>query len=480
MTMNSIASPRLVGKRRDRLLYAAILLPCVALAGLAILLNERDSALALKRVLEERQRVGGEVSRALVDQLQGIITSELAVPPGRRYVEDATAFVARFDHNKVIVEPERSRFTAPDARAALDRLRRDAETLSALRGALGEPRIVAYDSARFLIAAKFDDAERGSLIGVRTQDLARAAGVALGDSMVFLDQGKTGTLLMGDGIEGLFLGWRNPPTIQGAWKGPRLYYIASIGVVAMLGLVIVYFAARDLERESHAAQLRQHFVAGVSHELRTPLTAIRVMAETLHDRELPAEARRDYLATMVGETGRLSRLVDNVVEFTRLENGERIYRIRDSDLGAVIRRTVQSLGYALEKDGFRLTVHCPEVLDGVRLDDDAIEQVLLNLLTNAAKFSGDSRQIEIRVNATGTEVDVAVRDFGIGIAPGEQQRIFERFYRSPAVTSDVPGTGLGLTLARHIVLAHGGRLTVESRLGEGSVFHMHLPRARAS
>jgi two-component system, OmpR family, phosphate regulon sensor histidine kinase PhoR len=172
--------------------------------------------------------------------------------------------------------------------------------------------------------------------------------------------------------------------------------------------------------------------------------------------------------------------VDNVVEFTRLENGERIYRIRDGDLAAVVRRAAQGLGYSLERDGFLLDIRCPESLRGVRLDDDAIEQVLLNLLANAAKYSGDSRQIEVEAHVHEREVEVSVRDFGIGIDPMEHSRIFDRFYRSPRVAPDIPGTGLGLTLARHIVTAHGGRLTVDSRLGQGSVFHMHLPRSVAS
>jgi two-component system, OmpR family, phosphate regulon sensor histidine kinase PhoR len=359
-------------------------------------------------------------------------------------------------------------------------LSRDAETMRALRGALGEPRIAAYDSGRYLIAARFHDATQGQVVGVRTLSLARAAGVPLGDSLRFVPAGATGTLQLGDGIEGLYLAWSRPAAAALRRPAAQLYYVVSILMVGVLGLLIAHFAARDVRRKGDATRLRQDFVAGVSHELKTPLTAIRVMAETLHDRDLPAETRRQYLVTMVGETGRLSRLVDNVVEFTRLENGERIYRIRDGDLAAVIRRAAQGLGYSLERDGFVLAMQCPESLRGVRLDDDAIEQVLLNLLANAAKYSGDSRQIEIAAREHEGEVEVSVRDFGIGIDPTEHSRIFDRFYRSPRVAPDIPGTGLGLTLARHIVTAHGGRLTVESRLGQGSIFHMHLPRSVAS
>ena len=471
---------RSVGSRPDRILYAAILLPCVALGVLALLLNERDATILLRRAIEDRQRHAAEISRALVDQLQGVIAAELATPPGARYVEEATAFVADFDRARVTISAERAARTLPEGLAILERLRRDPETLRALRGALGEPRIIAYDSARYLITARFQDAERGQLVGLRTRALARAAGVALGDSMVFLADGATGSMALGDGIEGLWLTWRAPPRVASSWRGPRLYYIVSIIIVAALGLSLVHFVARDVRRESQGAQLRQHFVAGVSHELKTPLTAIRVMAETLHSRDVPPEIRREYLATMVGETGRLSRLVDNVVEFTRLENGERLYRIRDGDLAGVLQRAVQGLGYTLAQQGFQLTIRCPESVTGVRIDDDAIEQVFLNLLTNAAKYSGDSRHIEITVSETGSGVDVAVRDFGIGIGDADREKIFDRFYRSPAVIPEIPGTGLGLTLARHIVAAHGGMLTVESRLGEGSVFHLYLPRAIAS
>lgn len=466
--------------RPDRLLYVGILLPCLALGWLALRLNEQDRTLAVKRALDDRQRLGSEISRAMVDQLQGLIESEVSATPESRYAEDATAFVARFAGNSVVLPPARARHTQPDAAAVVGRLSQDVETMRALRGALGEPRIVAYDSGRYLLAARFQNATQGHVIGVRTQSLARAAGVPLGDSLRFLPAGAPGTLQLGDGVEGLFLAWTGPPDAALRRRGAQLYYVVSILVVGILGLLIAHFVARDVRRKADATRLRQDFVAGVSHELKTPLTAIRVMAETLHDRELPAETRREYLVTMVGETGRLSRLVDNVVEFTRLENGERTYRIRDGDLAAVVRRAAKGLGYSLERDGFLLTIRCPECLRGVRFDDDAIEQVLLNLLANAAKFSGDSRQIEIGAREHEGEVEVSVRDFGIGIDPAEHSRIFDRFYRSPAVAPDIPGTGLGLTLARHIVTAHGGRLTVDSRPGQGSVFHMHLPRSVAS
>lgn len=467
-------------RRPDRLLYAAILLPCLALGALALSLHERDEALALKRSLEDRQRLGSEVSRALVDQLAGVIASELSVAPVADYVEEPTAFVASLSSDGVTLPAERAAHTRPQDAAVVRRLNRNPETINTLRGALGEPRIVAHDSGRYLVAARFTDGARGQLVGVRTLALARAAGVALGDSLRFVPAAVPGAVQLGDGLDGLYLVWTRPPSPPMSWLGTRLYYVLSIALVALLGVLIGHFAARDVRREADATRLRQHFVAGVSHELKTPLTAIRVMAETLHDRDLPAAARQEYLATMVGETGRLSRLVDNVVEFTRLENGERVYRIRQGDLAAVVRRAAHALGYSLEKDGFQLSVRCPASLDGVRLDDDAIEQVLLNLLANAAKYSGDSRDIEIGVRENGQEVDVSVRDFGIGIDAAEHSRIFDRFYRSPRVAREIPGTGLGLTLARHIVTAHGGRLTVDSRLGEGSVFHMHLPRSRAS
>jgi signal transduction histidine kinase len=228
------------------------------------------------------------------------------------------------------------------------------------------------------------------------------------------------------------------------------------------------------------AEMRSHFVASVSHELKTPLTAIRMFAETLAmGRVADEQTRSEYLQTVVSESERLSRLVDNVLDFSRIERGKKIYRMQRVFLPDIVRAAAKAMQYPLTQHGFTLTVsiedRCPSVLSIVA-DADALEQAVLNLLANAVKYSGDARDIDLRLDRSDSEAIIQVIDRGIGIAPEDQPRIFEKFYRVRSSHSErVPGTGLGLTLATHIVKAHGGSLKVASEPGRGSTFSIILP-----
>ncbi len=253
----------------------------------------------------------------------------------------------------------------------------------------------------------------------------------------------------------------------------RFLYAA---IVLTLGatMFVAYLLWRDLRRELRLADLRSQFVSSVSHELKTPLTAIRMFAETLQmGRSRDRQTENEYLDTIVTESERLSRLVDGVLLFSKIEQGKRVYRFRSLNLAEVIDAACRTMQHPLEQEGFRLRVDVDDSLAPVRADRDALEQALLNLLSNAVKYSGEARDIDLTLRGESGWAVIAVKDRGIGIAAGHRQRIFDKYYRAPTRENQlIPGTGLGLALVAHIVKAHGGRIEVESAPGKGSTFRM--------
>jgi signal transduction histidine kinase len=254
------------------------------------------------------------------------------------------------------------------------------------------------------------------------------------------------------------------------------YYMA---VLLVLGATTfgAYLLWSDLGRELRLAELRSQFVASVSHELKTPLTAIRMFAETLQmGRQPSAQTQAEYLDTIVNECERLTRLVDNVLQFSRIEQGKKVYQFRQVQLAEAVSAAARAMQYPLEQKGFQLRISLEDGLPAMRADADALQQAVLNLLTNAMKYSGESRVIELELRRQEGEAVIRVRDHGVGIAPEQHTLIFEKFYRVPTAESQhIPGTGLGLTLVAHTAKAHGGRVEVRSAPGEGSTFSLCLP-----
>ena len=257
----------------------------------------------------------------------------------------------------------------------------------------------------------------------------------------------------------------------------RPFVLALLLLACSMALVGGFLLWRDFRRETQLAALRTQFVASVSHELRTPLTAIRMFTEAMHDTpDLDEATRREYLATMLRESERLSRLVENVLEFSRIERGKRTYRLRPVSLPAVIRPVVASLQPLLDRQGFRLETAVPEDLPEVRADPDALGQALANLLGNAMKYSGAARDIRLEAARSGSQAAIRVIDYGVGIPAAEQARIFDSFYRARLPENQsIQGAGLGLTLVRHVMQGHGGEVRVESAPGRGSTFTLLLP-----
>lgn len=266
-------------------------------------------------------------------------------------------------------------------------------------------------------------------------------------------------------------------TIGGASRLRRGFYVGTLFLVLSVTLFGAYVFWFDVRRELRIGELRTHFVSSVSHELKTPLTAIRMFAERLRMKQhRETETQTQYLDTIVGESERLTRLINNVLDLSKIEQEQKRYRNNVVPLADVVHRTVRALGYQLARGGFTLNVDVPPSAPTVRGDADALEQALLNLLSNAMKYSGDSRTIGVRLFAQNGDAVVEVVDRGVGIPADLTDRLTEKFFRVPTPENErIPGTGLGLALVRHTVDAHGGRLVVSSTEGVGSTFAIHLP-----
>jgi signal transduction histidine kinase len=253
-------------------------------------------------------------------------------------------------------------------------------------------------------------------------------------------------------------------------------------LVALLLVAIAvgsWLIVSDLQRQLALARKKTDFVSNVSHELKTPLTSIRMFSEMLAENRVHDDAkRRHFLGIITAETARLTRLINNVLDFARMERGEKKYQFARCDLTGLVRETVESYRPQLEAGGFTLHVRLPSQPIEVRGDRDALAQVLVNLLSNAEKYSGERKEIEVEVECEGDAVYVKVLDRGTGVPSGSEQRIFEQFYRAhDSLASGIQGSGLGLTLARQIARGHGGDVTYAARDGGGSCFLLQLPAA---
>jgi signal transduction histidine kinase len=185
------------------------------------------------------------------------------------------------------------------------------------------------------------------------------------------------------------------------------------------------------------------------------------------------------LQTIVQESERLSRLVDNVLDFSKIERGQKLYQLHPTTVASVLESVARSAEYPLRQAGFVLNVNSPEMLP-LNGDADALQQAVLNLVMNAMKYSGARREIEIEARQEELSAVIAVRDYGIGVPAEYKHKIFDRFYRVPSPENQrIPGAGLGLTLVDQVARAHGGVVTVESTPGIGSVFALRLPMVRA-
>jgi signal transduction histidine kinase len=275
------------------------------------------------------------------------------------------------------------------------------------------------------------------------------------------------------------LGLASRQDSPGVWaqKGFFLNIALSTALAAAL-LLGVFLALRAASREMKLSQMKSDFVSNVSHELRTPLASIRVFGELLRlGRVESAERVREYGDYIETESRRLTQLINNLLDFSSIESGRKSYRFERTPIEDVVAQTLRTFEVRLRQSGFEISYQGPEKpLPPLWIDPGAVAQSLSNLLDNAVKYSNGSRAIAVRLRRAGDAAVIDVEDHGIGIPRDEQEKIFDRFHRvSTGLVHDVKGSGLGLAIVRHIAEAHGGRVTVESRPGEGSMFHLHLP-----
>jgi two-component system phosphate regulon sensor histidine kinase PhoR len=204
---------------------------------------------------------------------------------------------------------------------------------------------------------------------------------------------------------------------------------------------------------------------------------VRLYGETLlRHRSLDDDQRTEFDRIITRESARLGRLVDQILTFSRVEQGNERYELAEGDVAPVIAGIVDDYGEWLEQSGFEVTRTIPAETPPVRFDSAAISQAVINLLDNAAKYSGSARTIAIRLEPRDSRVSFEVQDHGVGIAAADQDHIFERFYRAQSGTGE-GGYGLGLFMVRHIMEAHGGRAEVDSAPGRGSTFRLIFPIA---
>jgi signal transduction histidine kinase len=202
-----------------------------------------------------------------------------------------------------------------------------------------------------------------------------------------------------------------------------------------------------------------------------------MFAETLRmGRARDETMRNEYLETISNESERLTRLLNNVLDFSKIEHGQKRYNFRQACVADTVRSAAHTMRYPLSQEGHQLQVDLGETFSDIRIDPDALEQAILNLLANAMKYSPQGSEIDLRLGRQDGHAVIQVIDRGVGIPSEQLTQIFEKFYRVPARENErVPGTGLGLTLVEHIADAHGGHTEVTSTVGQGSTFSIHLP-----
>jgi signal transduction histidine kinase len=256
----------------------------------------------------------------------------------------------------------------------------------------------------------------------------------------------------------------------------RLAFLC-LGALSLLMGGGMLFAYRSVSRELALAKLKHDFVSNVSHELRTPLSLIRLYAETLELGRITTPGKhQEYYEIIRKESERLTSLINNILDFSRIEAGKKEYSFRETDMADLVRSTLDSYRFEIEQNGFQFEQKIDNNLPQLRVDREAIARSLLNLVNNAVKYSATEKYLGVHLYRRDGGVNLEVVDHGIGIPAKEQLKIFEKFYRvGDPLVHNTKGSGLGLSLVQHIVQAHGGEVAVESAPGRGSRFTITLP-----
>jgi signal transduction histidine kinase len=249
-------------------------------------------------------------------------------------------------------------------------------------------------------------------------------------------------------------------------------------------MVIVFFGSgliiRTIVQEVGLLNLKSEFIASVSHEFKTPLTAMGAILERLLDDEVKDPQKiREYHRILSHDSEKLKRLIKNVLDFSKIEDGKREYKLIETDIPRLVRKEVDSFLKENRMAGFEVETTIEDEIPEVLADEEALSQALHNILDNAAKFSGREKKIDVEVKHKEHSVEISVQDRGIGIPESERKKVFEKFYRGKQASAVSPtGTGLGLTLVRHILDGHGGNVVISSQPEKGSRVSLILPLAK--
>ncbi|MEK6281143.1 MAG: HAMP domain-containing sensor histidine kinase [Acidobacteriota bacterium] len=258
------------------------------------------------------------------------------------------------------------------------------------------------------------------------------------------------------------------------WVKRSFWILGCLSLLIIGGLVLT---KHIVSKEMALARLKSDFVSNVSHELRTPLALIRLYAETLElGRITTPDKKQQYYRIIRKESERLTALINNILDFSRIEAGHKEYEFRNTDIAELVRNTLESYRYQIEQQGFAFEENIDSNLPAVAVDREAIARALVNLVNNALKYSSEEKFLGVKLYRDNGVVKLEVADHGIGIARRDQSKIFEKFYRAgDPLVHNTKGSGLGLSLVRHITQAHGGEIAVESIPGKGSKFILSLP-----
>jgi two-component system, OmpR family, phosphate regulon sensor histidine kinase PhoR len=254
----------------------------------------------------------------------------------------------------------------------------------------------------------------------------------------------------------------------------NILLIGLLTIVLILGVWIVY---RNIKKEVELAQIKSDFVSNVSHELRTPLSLISMFSETLEmDRVKTDEKKKEYYSIISQEANRLSKIVNSILNFSKMEAGKRQYNFVDSYLNDIAENVYRSYKFHLEQKGFTFSIVKDESIPIIKIDEEAISEAIVNLVDNAVKYSNTNKEIIIRTGMENNNAYVEVEDKGIGIPEKDQKKVFEKFFRvSSGNVHNVKGSGIGLSIVKHIVDAHKGKIELSSEVNKGSKFRLLIP-----
>jgi signal transduction histidine kinase len=257
-------------------------------------------------------------------------------------------------------------------------------------------------------------------------------------------------------------------------------YIWTGSLVILLILVVGAFAARAIGRQIRLNKMKNDFIATVSHELKTPLSSMRVLVDTLLEGNIKDETQtEEYLRMTAKENERLSRMIDNFLTFSRMERNKKAFEIIPANPVAIANDAAEAVRAKYAVHNCQFTVDIADNLPQIHADHGAMVTVLVNLLDNACKYTGDQKQIALKVFAEKDNVCFAVSDNGIGLAHRHIRKIFDSFYQvDNSLARKVEGCGLGLSIVKFIVDAHKGKISVDSKPGKGSTFTVKLPIGR--